>query len=88
MLFFTIRMYDYVCTSVYITLQYLEHDHGDQLRVGLLAGDKLPDDFVHDVLWRKEISQECWKYSSNDPCFIRVAFLYPEMTHQFVMIQV
>lgn len=88
MLFFTIRMYDYVCTSVYITLQYLEHDHGDQLRVGLLAGDKLPDDFVHDVLWRKEISQECWKYSSNDPCFIRIALLYPEMTHQFVMIGV
>lgn len=70
-------------TNIHITLQYLEHDHGDQLRVGLLTGDKLPDDFVHDVLWRKEISQECWKYSSNDPCFIRVALLYSEMSYSY-----
>lgn len=72
------------CIKVHIIIQYLEHNHSDHLRVGLLTGDKLPDDFVHDVLWRKEISQECRKYSSNNPCFIRIALLYSKMLHTVI----
>ena len=42
----------------------------------LLTGEELPDHFVHDVLWREKVREECGQHPSQHTSLVRVTLLY------------
>ena len=60
---------------------HLEDDPGHELGVGLLAGEELADNFVHDVLWREEVGEEVRQYTRHHARLVRTAFAHSETSH-------
>ena len=59
---------------------YLEYHLGDEVGVWLLAGQELPDHFIHDVLRWEEVSQKCWQQACDHPCLVGVPLLDSDNT--------
>jgi len=59
---------------------HLKHDVCHQLGMRLLTRQKLGNHFVHHVLWRKEIHQECWQNPCNNTSLVRITFPYSILT--------